>query len=256
MIKKNNWAMRIWEILYPLLMYYAVIVMVMFLAQSFLGTGEKNYMLCQIIASLVAIPVIYRFYRQDKREKIRFSKEIVMHGIWIVVIALCIATALNNLILMTPIAEISQGFQEANRNFYGSSMVLEIFGAALITPLLEELLYRGVIYGRLRDMAGTKCAVILSACLFALIHFNLVQSLYAFLLGIVLALLTEKTGHMYGAVIAHIVANTIAVIRTETGFLKSTTDKSVFAWTISIILLVIGVGILIFYLQRNNKEKE
>ena len=68
--------------------------------------------------------------------------------------------------------------------------------------------------------------------------------IYAFLLGIVLAILMDQADHVYPAIIGHITANLIAVLRTETGILEQTMDKSVFAWVISVVLLVVGVGVL------------
>ncbi len=58
----------------------------------------------------------------------------------------------------------------------------------------------------------------LSALLFGLIHFNIVQFVYAFLLGLVLAAFMYKSGHVYAAMIGHITANAFAVIRTRPVF--------------------------------------
>ena len=99
-------------------------------------------------------------------------------------------------------------------------------------------------------------AVIVSALIFAGLHFNIVQFIYAFLLGIVFALFVEKTGKLYPAIIAHIVANGIAVVRTETGFLQGTVDGSVSAWLISVGVCLIGVaGLLSFVGKKKNEEK-
>ena len=86
-------------------------------------------------------------------------------------------------------------------------------------PLAEELLYRGVVYRRMRAVFGVRAAIVLSAVLFGLMHANLVQFLYAGLLGLLLAYLTERTGSLWAAVAAHIGANLLAVIRQETGWL-------------------------------------
>ena len=91
-----------------------------------------------------------------------------------------------------------------------------------------------------------------SALIFAGLHFNIVQFVYAFLLGIVFALFVEKTGRLYPAVIAHIVANAVAVIRTETGFLQGTVDGSIFAWVISIALCLLGIGIMLGFMKKKD----
>ena len=157
---------------------------------------------------------------------------------------------------MSPLVQMSEEYQNASDAFYGSSLGLELLGSALITPFLEELLHRGVVFGRLRRRMSLWPAVVLSAFVFAVLHFNIVQFIYAFLLGVALAIFVEKTGKVYPAIIAHMLANAIAVIRTETGFLMSTVDKSVFAWTVSIALCLIGVIGLGVYIFTMNRRKE
>ena len=73
------------------------------------------------------------------------------------------------------------------------------------------------------------------------------QFTYTFLLGIVLALFIEKTQNLYAPVLAHVTANFIAVIRTETGFLQNTVDGSLLAWGISIGFGLVGLGALLYY---------
>lgn len=262
MEKLTIWSNRIGCVCAPLAVYYGLVIVAMLGAQTALGTGEEQYMLCQIFSGFVVLPVMYLvFYRKDRQgapdvyggyvyryepleRKSRGAKNTVADLVCFVAIAACVGIALNNLISMSPLVEISEGYAEANRYFYGSTLVLELIGSALLTPLLEELVYRGILYGRLRRMAGTVPGILVSSLIFALMHFNLVQFVYAFCLGIVLALFMERCGHVYGAVLGHITANFIAVLRTETGVLAVTMDGSAFAWGISVGLLLAGVGLL------------
>lgn len=250
---------KAWLIIYPVAMYYASITIGIFIAQLILGTSLENYMLCKIIGSLVALPVVYQDYKADLKriglygKKWPFSMEMLKNILFVIGITICISVSLNNIISMSPLMEASTEYQNASNAFYGSTIGLELLGSALITPLLEELLHRGVVYGRLRRMMNMWPAVIVSALVFAALHFNVVQFTYAFLLGIVFALFVEKTGHIYPAVIAHVIANGIAVIRTETGFLLETVDGSVSAWLFSVGLLLIGLGVLMIYVGRKGK---
>lgn len=262
MNNRKNIGFKIWDILYPIGMYYVTMVIMMFLAQSFFGTGTENYMLCQILASVVTIPVIYSFYRHDRllsqRAALRelAEKSMIKTVLWEMVIAALFGIALNNLISMSPLVEISGGYQEANAHFYGGALAAELIGSVLIVPLLEELLYRGVVYYRLKESLPFVPSVLISAALFGLIHFNVVQFLYAFLIGMILAIFVEKSGHMYGAVVGHMTANAIAVIRTETGWLAGTADGSAFAWIVSVMLLLFGLGFLYFGLWRTGTPLE
>lgn len=254
MNSKYGTAGKIWEIAYPVLMYYTAISIGIFIAQMIFGSGNENYMLCKIIGSLIAIPVVFADYKRDLmltgryKQKEVFTKETWINIGFVIVITLFLSVALNNIISMSPLVSVSQEYQDANDAFYGSTIGLELLGSALITPFLEELLHRGVVFGRLRRMMGAMPSVLINALIFAGLHFNIVQFIYAFLLGVVFALFMEKSKRLYPAVIAHIVANGLAVIRTETGFLAWTVDGSVLAWLISIVLLVVGcVGLSIYY---------
>jgi len=252
-------AWKIWEIVYPVAMYYVAISIGIVIAQFIFGASNESYMLCKIIGSLVAIPVVYTDYKRDQMlrgiygVKPEFDVKKLLHLLAVIGIIICMSISLNNIISMSPLVQMSEEYQNASDAFYGSSIWLELLGSALITPFLEELLHRGVVYGRLRRMCGMWPAVLMSALVFAILHFNIVQFTYAFLLGIVLALFVEKSGHLYPAVLAHMVANGIAVIRTETGFLMGTVDGSVFAWLVSVVLLVAGVAGLCVYYRRFEK---
>ncbi len=73
----------------------------------------------------------------------------------------------------------------------------------VVVPLIEECTFRGYIYGCLRSSGKTGSAVVLSALLFGLMHLNLNQASYTFLLGLFLAMMTELTGSLWPAVLMH-----------------------------------------------------
>ena len=260
-MKKNlNLAERVWEIAYPVLTYYATISIGSYLAQMIFGTGAGSYMLCKIIGSIAAITVVYADYKKDMmltgRYGLKNSITLVQmkQMLSIVAITIFLSVGLNNIISMSPLVQVSEEYQNASDAFYSSSFGMEMLGLALITPILEELLHRGVVFGRLRRRMGMWPAVIISALIFAVLHFNIVQFIYAFLLGAVFALFVEKTGQLYMAVIAHVVANAIAVIRTETGFLKGTVDGSASAWLISVGISLLGIGLLVVFMGSRKRD--
>lgn len=278
MLKNDNLATKIWDVVYPLAMYYAVTIIAMFAAKLILGNGNERYVLCQIIANAVTLPVLYySFYKRDKMVWPFGALDAFFKGgqaerpdnagegctgrrrginaVFIVLSAAMLGAGLNNLILMSPIVSVSAGYAEASSHFYGSTLILELIGSALLAPLLEELVYRGIIFARLKRMIGFLPAMAVSSLVFALMHFNLVQFIYALLFGMVLAVYMEKTGHMYGAVIGHITANAISVLRTETGFLSGTLDGSLSAWLISAGICILGAGLLLVYLKLGSRRK-
>ncbi|MEV1290634.1 type II CAAX endopeptidase family protein [Pseudonocardia sp. NPDC049635] len=90
----------------------------------------------------------------------------------------------------------------------GSALVFTgvMLTGALLVPFAEELLFRGIGYGALRRY-GVWVAVPASSAVFALAHGINVVLVIAFLLGVVCALLYERSRSVWPAVVAHVVFN-------------------------------------------------
>ncbi len=244
----------VWEIIFPIILYYIIFLSTMYFVFAFIGHTIATYMTAQIISAAVTIPFMYFATYKPTQEmfiqKPKIDKALGLNIVYVIVITLFISSALNNIISMSPLVNMSSAYAQANENFYGSTLVLELIGSAILSPIMEELVFRGIVFGNLRKLTGLWQSVFLSALLFGLIHFNIVQFVYAFLFGIVLALFMYKSGHMYAAMVGHITANSFAVIRTETGIFDNTLDGSGMAWGVSVVTLVAGVVIFIYYLRK------
>lgn len=81
---------------------------------------------------------------------------------------------------------------------------------ALLPALAEEFVCRGVIFHELRHNGIWK-AILISALLFGIMHMNFNQMSYAFVLGIVLALVVEATDSIWASVIVHFTLNASSV---------------------------------------------
>lgn len=82
----------------------------------------------------------------------------------------------------------------------------------VLAPIIEEILMRGVVLGGLKNSYGTVTALLISATLFALLHFNMVQTLSAFVCGMILGLLYIKTNSVFCCMIAHSGYNLISYV--------------------------------------------
>jgi membrane protease YdiL (CAAX protease family) len=77
-----------------------------------------------------------------------------------------------------------------------SEIFLFMLQAVLISPLIEELFFRGFLFSFLKRYTNTWAALILSAGVFAFAHANLGSVLQLWLLGVVLGLAYENTGSL------------------------------------------------------------
>ncbi|MBQ5319769.1 MAG: CPBP family intramembrane metalloprotease [Oscillospiraceae bacterium] len=92
-----------------------------------------------------------------------------------------------------------------------SGNLIMYFYACLLGPVLEELLYRGVILQSMRKY-NERFAIFLSAAVFGLMHQNYQQAILGFLVGIPLAVVTIKSGSIVPAIFTHIILNTMGTV--------------------------------------------
>ncbi len=90
--------------------------------------------------------------------------------------------------------------------------VTSFIQVCVLAPFIEEILMRGVVLRGLKDTYGFPTALLISATFFALLHFNMVQTLSAFVCGIVLGLLYIKTSSVFCCMLAHCGYNMISYI--------------------------------------------
>jgi membrane protease YdiL (CAAX protease family) len=101
---------------------------------------------------------------------------------------------------------------------FGASFVLLIVMTALVAPIMEEWLFRGVLFRALSEggrRSGSRASVVLgivlSAALFALAHAEPVQFAGLFVLGLVLATLVWRTKRLVPSIVTHMSFNGVAI---------------------------------------------
>jgi len=88
-----------------------------------------------------------------------------------------------------------------------SAVVVIILSAVCLGPLIEELLLRGMLCGALRRRLGSRWTIVVSAEIFAVMHFDLSSLLPHFVIGLTLAYLYEKTRSLVASSVVHIMQN-------------------------------------------------
>lgn len=90
-------------------------------------------------------------------------------------------------------------------------LILCILAVGVVPAICEESVYRGVLYNEYRKV-NPKLAIVFSALLFGLLHQNLNQFAYAFVLGLIFALVIEATDSILATMIIHFVINSTSIV--------------------------------------------
>lgn len=90
------------------------------------------------------------------------------------------------------------------------AVALSFVTTVLIAPAVEELLFRGVLFGSLRTRLPIWLAAILAASVFGLLHGQLNAMIYTFLLGLILIWLYQRSTSLLPGILLHTLNNLIA----------------------------------------------
>jgi membrane protease YdiL (CAAX protease family) len=102
------------------------------------------------------------------------------------------------------IAEDSASNQEVFDHMYGNASLLSQFiFMAVATPIMEEVIFRGLIYTRMKKGMPQAAAMLLSALAFGFAHSGFVQITYATALGIIMVLMYEKYESLWPCIFLH-----------------------------------------------------
>lgn len=111
-------------------------------------------------------------------------------------------------------------YQEMLRSLSGAP-VISFIQVCIFAPFMEEILMRGFLLGGLSTGYGKAAALLISSAVFALLHFNMVQTLSAMICGIFLGLLYIRTGSIICCITAHAGYNMISYFTTILPVLKN-----------------------------------
>lgn len=245
--KRGDWMKQrsiLGRVAVPLLIYYGIsLVITMFASAIVAGLKMPQYLNGQVeyaqmvtemtneilkyttiitgVTALVAIPIFWWMFHKDNRIRRQMgmaepAKASPVKYVWIVILGVAACVALNNILTLSNLAMISS-YEETGANFYKVNIVAQIICLGILTPIAEELTFRGLIFKRLREVMNMKRAILISALIFGIYHGNLVQAVYGGVLGALLSYAYEKYGSIKAPILAHMVLNLTSVILSEIG---------------------------------------
>jgi len=93
------------------------------------------------------------------------------------------------------------------------AFVMTVFNATVWAPIIEEMTFRGLLYGTLRTRLGVRSAALLSAGIFALPHgYAVAGSLSVLVSGILWAVAYERTRSLLPGLLAHSANNIMSTL--------------------------------------------
>ncbi|KRM69738.1 CPBP family intramembrane glutamic endopeptidase [Apilactobacillus ozensis] len=163
----------------------------------------------------LSIACYKKYGRHSINQKLRpydFKMAIMFYGISIILEM--VLSVLNMVIYNKTTSSNQQAINEMlNRNHL--TLILMLFGLIILSPILEELVFRGILMDSVFQPGAKWLPIVISGALFGLAHspgFNIFFILTYFEMGFFMAYVYRKTGNIKANITMHMLNNLISSI--------------------------------------------
>lgn len=131
--------------------------------------------------------------------------------------AVAFSIFLNQLFVLGHLTELSPAYTAVANKQYRVPLGLGLFLYGVCSPIVEELLFRGLVQRGLNRLfasvqKGIYLSVLVTALLFAIYHGNLAQAMFAFPMGILIGLSYVRLLSIYAPIVFHVCANVTTLL--------------------------------------------
>ncbi len=209
------------------------------LTEKIMNFTYANSLYITIARSVIVVPIFFVLMNKDvKRDKKygRYSEYTPYNKLFLLVLpvlGIVAALSFNHVVMMglemlqdfinwllRAVAsnefniDLFKSFNETSEIVYSGNLFVQILATCIGAPFAEELLFRGLVYKRMRTKFNILPSMIFSSLIFGAVHGNIVQFVYAFLIGLIVAFIYEKFKTIWAPIIFHAGANLLSILFT------------------------------------------
>ena len=168
------------------------------------------------IVTLVLIQIFLRQHQTTWSEAFGFAEPRLARAIFLGVlvsllilpVALSLAELSSRLIRTTGVTpQLQQAVQVVREASSVVQLIVQALAAVIFAPIVEELIFRGILYPAVKRIYSQKVALWGVSILFALTHMNFTVILPLTVLAIILTFLYETTRNLIAPIVAHSIFN-------------------------------------------------
>ncbi|MGE7604692.1 CPBP family intramembrane glutamic endopeptidase [Peribacillus sp. NPDC097675] len=167
-----------------------------------------------VFSFLVALLVILFLLRKDMKENIELKQASIPTSILWAIAGVFLAFFAQNIAANIELMLGVDGESENTQNLVSliSRVPMVIFVTSIIGPILEEIIFRKIIFGSLYKRFNFFISALISSVIFGLAHGELEHLLLYAAMGFTFAFLYAKTGRILVSIAAHVAMNTLVII--------------------------------------------
>ena len=248
MLVKNNEKRDISLILFIIYLFH--LVFIMFVNNNTIITDNKMFKyiyIFKIYRWLFSFQIIYYFVKNIKNyEYFKTSNKLDIKNFIIYFAIFFLGIHILNILNIFTIT--ISNLKEKQSTIQGF-LYVDTLWTVFISPVLEEIVFRGVIMNNLKKY-GIKIAIIVNSIFFAFSHYDIEKIMPVLFMGIILSHITYKYSLKY-SIIFHFFMNLLGIIPVIIFTLKI--QKYLYIY--SLIFIVLVVFLFIIFIRNIKREK-
>ncbi len=209
--------------------------------------------LLYLISALLLIGILVLFFRLRRKRLLRevWAMPIQIKSLWpVVLLAVTFALLICFAVAYIPWPESAMSEYEELYALTADQTVFAFIVTVLLAPIVEELIFRGLIFTRLCGGMPAIPAAILASTVFAAMHGTFVWAAYAFVGGLMMLYIYTKYRSLYASMLFHMLFNLVG------GYLITFIPDLGMAFdAVLIVGSLAASGALVLYIQRLPREK-
>ena len=199
-------------------------------------SGTTIIVLISNICTILALVVFFALRKKNLLDEVGATPIPGATYLPLSIAGMSLAVLVIIILNMLPISEEAFAEYTESTSVIDSSGFISMVSTVIFAPIAEELIFRGLVYTRLKRAMPKWIAAVLQAALFGVLHGQILWIAYAFAVGLILAAYFESTGSLFANITVHICFNLMGGYILSYIFTESTAFYIVFA---SVVLLTV-----------------
>lgn len=219
------------------------------LVGGFAGTDAEKYVsyLASPVAIAILLVIALKYAKQPARVlmPVRTRPKYILIGVMLVFGLLFSLNSANG--YLVKLFELMGYTKRGNTlpDISGWKIVPAILVIAVVPAVMEEILFRGILLGNVKDGLGYVRSVFIVGFCFCLYHASVEQTIYQFICGCLFALLAIRSQSITPTVIIHFLNNAVIIVLCACGLVDPVTGELMFPQTAFIVVTVLSALCLV-----------
>lgn len=169
-------------------------------------------------ATFIALVVFFLIWYKKQKDRpvpVAFDEVFCIRNLAIFLFAglavqIAVSMCLNLILPLFP--RTYDNYMQIIESLIGGNVIVSVISTALLAPVAEEIIFRELMMKKLRRVFPFWFANIVQALAFGIYHLNIVQGIYAFLLGLLFGYLAYRMKSVWASVMLHGVVNASGLV--------------------------------------------